>query len=96
MPAPSAPNAESKLAAKLELASVVRSVSSTVSVGSSPVVLMLGPSSLNTRVCPMLRVAWTLSPSPSVLVAVSFTKSSEARLVESSGSLALGCTTARN
>ncbi|MOA31128.1 hypothetical protein D3C78_1522700 [compost metagenome] len=44
----------------------------------------------------MLRVAWTLSPSPSVLVAVSFTKSSEARLVESSGSLALGCTTARS
>ncbi|MNV82073.1 hypothetical protein D3C71_1757860 [compost metagenome] len=44
----------------------------------------------------MLRVAWALSPSPSVVVAVSFTKSSEARLVESSGSLILGCTTARS
>ncbi|MNR19955.1 hypothetical protein D3C85_1367740 [compost metagenome] len=84
MPAPSAPNAELKLAAKLWVASLNRSDSSTVSVGSVPVVLMLGPSSLNTRFCPMLRVAWALSPSPSVLVAVSFTKSSEVRVVESS------------
>ncbi|MOA23488.1 hypothetical protein D3C78_1441110 [compost metagenome] len=78
------------------MASVVSSVSSTVSVGSVPVVLMLGPSSLNTRFCPMLRVAWALSPSPSVLVAVSVTRLSEVRLVESSGLLGSGCTTARS
>ncbi|MNY29444.1 hypothetical protein D3C86_1634860 [compost metagenome] len=45
MPAPSAPNAELKLAAKLWVALVASTVSSTVSVGSVPVVLMLGPSS---------------------------------------------------
>ncbi|MNF71246.1 hypothetical protein D3C84_531920 [compost metagenome] len=45
MPAPSAPNAEVKLAAKLWVSLVASTVSSTVSVGSVPVVLMLGPSS---------------------------------------------------
>ncbi|MNE73128.1 hypothetical protein D3C80_1691190 [compost metagenome] len=45
MPAPSAPNAEVKLAAKFCVALVASTVSSTVSVGSVPVVLMLGPSS---------------------------------------------------
>ncbi|MNE74827.1 hypothetical protein D3C80_1709350 [compost metagenome] len=75
---------------------IAKTVSSTVSVGSSPAVLMLGPSSSNTRFCPMLSVAWTLSPSPSVVVAVSVTRSSEVRLVESSGSVVSGCTTARS
>ncbi|MNO94530.1 hypothetical protein D3C76_861500 [compost metagenome] len=95
MPAPSAPNAELKLAAKLWLASVPSTVSSTVSVGSTPVLVMLGPSSLNTRFCPMFRVARALSPSLSVLVAISVTRLSEVRLVESSGLVVLVCTTAR-
>ncbi|MNF91267.1 hypothetical protein D3C84_738620 [compost metagenome] len=84
-----------KLAAKLWVSSVANSVSSTVSVGSTPVVLMLGPSSLNTRFCPMFRVARALSPSPSVLVAISVTRLSEVNVVESSGLFASGCTTAR-
>ncbi|MOA35689.1 hypothetical protein D3C78_1571590 [compost metagenome] len=95
MPAPSAPNAEVKLAAKLWVALASSTVSSTISVGSTPVVVMLGPSSLNTRFCPMFRVAWALSPSPSVLVAISVTRLSEVRLVESSGLVVLVCTTAR-
>ncbi|MNE89125.1 hypothetical protein D3C80_1865090 [compost metagenome] len=44
----------------------------------------------------MLRVAWALSPSLSVMVAVSVTRLSEVRLVESSGLVASGCTTARS
>ncbi|MCY1306345.1 hypothetical protein D9M70_562000 [compost metagenome] len=44
----------------------------------------------------MFRVAWALSPSPSVLVAVSVTRLSEVRLVESSGLVVLECTTARS
>ncbi|MNR38599.1 hypothetical protein D3C85_1567140 [compost metagenome] len=43
----------------------------------------------------MLRVAWALSPSPSVLVAVSVTRLSEVNDFESSGLFASGCTTAR-
>ncbi|MNC50451.1 hypothetical protein D3C75_996920 [compost metagenome] len=85
-----------KLAAKLWVSLVASTVSSTVRVGSVPVVVMLGPSSLNTRFCPMLRVAWALSPSLSVMVAVSVTRLSEVRLVESSGLVASGCTTARS
>ncbi|MNZ51936.1 hypothetical protein D3C78_697680 [compost metagenome] len=96
VPAPSAPKAEVKLAAKLCVALVVRSVSSTVRTGSVPVVLMLGPSSLNTRFCPMLRVAWALSPSLSVLVAVKVTRLSAVRVFESSGLLVSGCTMARS
>ena len=69
MPAPSAPNAEVKLAAKFFVSLVASTVSSTVSVGSVPVVLMLGPSSLNTRFAPMLSAALRLSPSLSVMVA---------------------------
>ncbi|MNG20921.1 hypothetical protein D3C84_1052240 [compost metagenome] len=57
---------------------------------------MLGPSSLNTRFCPMFRVAWTLSPSLSVLVAVRVTRLSAVRLVESSGLVVSECTTARS
>ncbi|MNP60331.1 hypothetical protein D3C76_1554050 [compost metagenome] len=55
-----------------------------------------GPSSLITRFCPILRVAWTLSPSLSVLVAVRVTRLSEARLVESSGLVVSGWITARS
>ncbi|MNR00527.1 hypothetical protein D3C85_1163010 [compost metagenome] len=84
-----------KLAAKLWVASVSSTVSSTVSVGSTPVVLILGPSSLNTRFCPMFRVAWALSPSLSVMVAVSVTRLSEVNVFESSGLFGSGCTTAR-
>ncbi|MNQ96608.1 hypothetical protein D3C85_1122230 [compost metagenome] len=84
-----------KLAAKLWVSLVNSTVSSTVSVGSVPVVVMLGPSSLNTRFCPMFNVAGALSPSPSVMVAVSVTRLSEVRLVESSGLVVSGCTTAR-
>jgi len=43
VPAPSAPNAELKLVAKLCVALVASTVSSTVSVGSVPVVLMFRP-----------------------------------------------------
>ncbi|MNR33981.1 hypothetical protein D3C85_1517100 [compost metagenome] len=57
MPAPSAPNAELKLAAKLLVSLVARTVSSTVSVGSSPVVLMLGPSSSKMILEPISAVA---------------------------------------
>ncbi|MNC43929.1 hypothetical protein D3C75_928180 [compost metagenome] len=84
------------MAAKLWVALASSTVSSTISVGSTPVVVMLGPSSLNTRFCPMFRVARALSPSPSVLVAVSVTRLSEVRLVESSGLVVLECTTARS
>ncbi|MCY1455773.1 hypothetical protein D9M71_729310 [compost metagenome] len=51
---------------------------------------------MNTRFCPMLRVAWTLSPSLSVLVAVRVTRLSAVRLVESSGLVVSECTTARS
>ncbi|MNP67380.1 hypothetical protein D3C76_1632050 [compost metagenome] len=44
----------------------------------------------------MFSVAWALSPSPSVVVAVSVTRSSEVKLVESSGLVGSGCTTARS
>ncbi|MNJ65730.1 hypothetical protein D3C77_617640 [compost metagenome] len=44
----------------------------------------------------MLRVAWALSPSLSVLVAVKVTRLSAARVFASSGSLALACTMARS
>ncbi|MNG04287.1 hypothetical protein D3C84_874100 [compost metagenome] len=43
----------------------------------------------------MLSVAWALSPSLSVLVAVSVTRLSEVRPWASSGLVVLGCTTAR-
>ncbi|MNH08665.1 hypothetical protein D3C79_680890 [compost metagenome] len=55
-----------------------------------------GPSSLITRFCPMLRVAWALSPSLSVLVAVRVTRLSALRLFESSGLVASGWITARS
>ncbi|MNE97341.1 hypothetical protein D3C80_1956710 [compost metagenome] len=44
----------------------------------------------------MFSVAWALSPSLSVMVAVSVTRLSEVRLVESSGLVGSGCTTARS
>ncbi|MOA22806.1 hypothetical protein D3C78_1433920 [compost metagenome] len=84
-----------KLAAKLAVALVASTVSSTVSAGSVPAVLMLGPSSSKFRFWPMLSVAWALSPSLSVAVAVNVTRLSAARLFESSGLVASGCTTAR-
>ncbi|MNY11509.1 hypothetical protein D3C86_1445410 [compost metagenome] len=55
-----------------------------------------GPSSLNTRFCPMFSVARALSPSPSVLVAVSVTRLSEVNDFESSGLFGSECTTARS
>ncbi|MNZ51935.1 hypothetical protein D3C78_697670 [compost metagenome] len=57
VPAPSAPKAEVKLAAKLCVASVARIVSSTVRTGSVPVVLILGPSSSKLILEPISAVA---------------------------------------
>ena len=92
---PSAPNTVVKLVAKLAVALVPKTLSSTVSTGSTVrLVAIDGPSSLNTRFEPILMVALCVSPSLSVTVAVSVTRLSALKLVGSSGSV-VGCTTAR-
>src|SRR3954452_8434264 len=64
VPAPSAPNDELKFPAKFADAFVARTVSSTVSPGTVPVVLMVGASSFTKTV----KAPVTASPSPSVAV----------------------------
>jgi hypothetical protein len=81
VPAPSAPKLPAvNRPAKLVDASTRRLVSSTTRLGSlAPLGAIDGPSSLNWRLEPMPTLAVALSPSLSVIVAVSWIIPSEVR-----------------
>ena len=92
---PSLPKAVVKLAEKLAVASVPKTLSSTVSAGSAVALIAIdGPSSLNTRLKPIFSVTLCETVLPSVFIPVSITNSSAAKFFGSFGSL-VGCTTAR-